>query len=405
MADVAPASSESSLLASPFSSLTTLSHSLQPHYAALRLIPSRRKLSKSPLYAQMEAELVPLLSAVEQATHAQPSSSQLAHDRLRVVAWNIQRGRRLDALTHALKNDPTLRDADVLLLSEVDCGMARSGNRNVSRELATALRMHYAFGVSYLVLGDDVLENESGEANTLALAGSAVLSRWPIVSTKSLDLPELKDKFSSKSEKRLGKKRALAAKLALPSGDLWASTCHLDSNASPIQRGQQLASLLRDVSTDGTRQLVGGDFNTTTYDASGTGALVADLLHKFFTKGFDATVNGYMTPEFSYEQPIFEVLSSYGFLHEGFNDRSQGTCFYDVESPYEEAKLRQKVGSLATRWLQRRLRPWNGCVPARLDWFVGKGLQPIAAGVVHVPRKDGIPASDHRPIFVDLQTG
>lgn len=206
MADVAPASSESSLLASPFSSLTTLSHSLQPHYAALRLIPSRRKLSKSPLYAQMEAELVPLLSAVEQATHAQPSSSQLAHDRLRVVAWNIQRGRRLDALTHALKNDPTLRDADVLLLSEVDCGMARSGNRNVSRELATALRMHYAFGVSYLVLGDDVLENESGEANTLALAGSAVLSRWPIVSTKSLDLPELKDKFSSKSEKRLGKK-------------------------------------------------------------------------------------------------------------------------------------------------------------------------------------------------------
>ena len=99
MADVAPASSESSLLASPFSSLTTLSHSLQPHYAALRLIPSRRKLSKSPLYAQMEAELVPLLSAVEQATHAQPSSSQLAHDRLRVVAWNIQRGRRLDALT------------------------------------------------------------------------------------------------------------------------------------------------------------------------------------------------------------------------------------------------------------------------------------------------------------------
>lgn len=404
MAAVAPSSSESSPLASPFSSQTDLSHRLQPHYAALRLTPSRRKLLQSPLYAQIEAELLSVLSAVEHAVHAQPAASKQPNGRLRVVAWNIQRGRRLDALTQALQNDPTLRDADVLLLSEVDCGMGRSGNRNVSRELATALRMHYAFGVSYLVLGDDVLENEQGAANTLALAGSAILSRWPIVATKNLDLPELKDKFSSKSEKRLGKKRALAAQLQLPSGDLWVSTCHLDSNASPSQRGVQLRALLDEVSADGTRQLVGGDFNTTTYDASGTAALVSDLLHKFFTKGFDATVEGYMTPEHSYEQPIFEVLAQCGFRHEGFNDRSQGTYFYDVDSPYEEAKLRQKVGIVATRWLQRRLRPWNGCVPARLDWFVGKNLQPVAASVVRVARQDGIPASDHLPIVVDLQT-
>ncbi|MBL8632792.1 MAG: endonuclease/exonuclease/phosphatase family protein [Myxococcales bacterium] len=405
MAVVASASSEPAPLASPFSSRTDISHNLQPHYAALRLIPSRRKLMKSPLYAQIEPALRSVLSAVETATHAQPAVSQHPPDRLRVVAWNIQRGRRLEALKHALQHDPTLREADVLLLSEVDCGMGRSGNRNVSRELATALRMHYAFGVSYLVLGDDVLENETGEANTLALAGSAILSRFPIGTTKSLDLPELKDKFSSKSEKRLGKKRALAAQLQLPSGDLWVSTCHLDSNASPMQRGMQLRTLLQEVSAHGTQQLVGGDFNTTTYDASGTGALVSDLLHKFFTKGFDATVDGYMTPEHSYEQPIFTVLAECGFLHEGLNDRSQGTYFYDVDSPYEEAKLRQKVGLLATRWLQKRLRPWNGCVPARLDWFVGKNVQPLGAGVVRVPRENGILASDHLPIFVDLQLG
>jgi len=387
---------------SAFSELSEIRHGFQPHFEALRAIPSRQKLLSSALYADISSQLDPLLCAVEKGSHASPSPPGLPGEVLRVVAWNIQRGRRLTAIAEALRTDPVLAKADVLLLSEVDNGMGRSGNHHVARELAASLRMHYAFGVSYLVLGDDVLENEEGASNTLALAGSAVLSRWPIGATKNLDLPELKDKFSSKSEKRLGKKRALAAEIRLPSGPLWVSTCHLDSNASPKQRSRQLSKLLREVSSQGSRHLVGGDFNTTTYDASGPGALLWDLLHKLFLTGFNATVDGYMTPEHSYEQPIFSVLDELGFAHAGLNDRSAGTYFYDVESPYEEAKLLDKVGRLATRWLQRRLRPWNGCVPARLDWFVGKNVSPQASGVIEVKSQDGIPASDHRPIFVDL---
>ncbi|MBL9041886.1 MAG: endonuclease/exonuclease/phosphatase family protein [Myxococcales bacterium] len=387
---------------SPFAELDEIRHALQPHYPALRAIPSRAKLLRSPLYASIAPQLTPLLTAVERGCHGSPTASCSPPGELRAVAWNIQRGRHLSALIEALRDDPELRRADVLLLSEVDLGMGRSGNRNIARELAVALGMHYAFGVSYLVLGDDVLENQEGAANTLALAGAAVLSRWPLGTVYNLDLPELRDKFSSKSEKRLGKKRALAAEILLPSGSLWVSTCHLDSNASPTQRSRQLAALLTELSSRGAHQLVGGDFNTTTYDASGTGALVFDLLHKLVTKGFHATVEGYMTPEDSYEQPLFATLEQLGYAHQGFNDRRQGSYFYDVESPYEEAKLIQKVGGLATRWLQRRLRPWNGCVPARLDWFVGRGVLPLAAGVVEVKRQDGIPASDHRPVFVDI---
>ncbi len=389
-------------ITSAFSELNEIRHGLQPHYETLRAIPSRQKLLSSPLYADISSQLEPLLCGVEKGSHASPSPPGLPGEVLRVVAWNIQRGRRLAAITEALRTDPVLARADVLLLSEVDNGMGRSGNHHVARELAASLRMHYAFGVSYLVLGDDVLENEEGASNTLALAGSAVLSRWPMGATKNLDLPELKDKFSSKSEKRLGKKRALAAEIRLPSGPLWVSTCHLDSNASPMQRSRQLSKLLSEVSAQGTRHLVGGDFNTTTYDASGPGALLLDLLHKLFFTGFNATVDGYMTPEDSYEQPIFAVLAELGFAHAGLNDRSTGTYFYDVASPYEEAKLFDKVGRLATRWLQRRLRPWNGCVPARLDWFVGKNVSPQTSGVIEVKRQEGIPASDHRPIFVDL---
>ena len=101
-----------------------------------------------------------------------------------------------------------LRTADVLMLSEVDNGLGRSHNRNVARELADALGMSYAFAVSYVTLEDDHLENPEGRENTLALAGSAILSRAPIRRVINADLPELRDKFSS-SEKRLGKKRAV----------------------------------------------------------------------------------------------------------------------------------------------------------------------------------------------------
>ena len=157
---------------------------------------------------------------------------------LRAVAWNIQRGARLDDLRRAVVAPP-FAGTDLLLLSEVDVGLGRSGNRNVARELAEALGMSYAFGVSYLALTDDFGDDSAGRENTLALSGAAILSRYPIGRVENIDLPEVRDKFHS-SEKRLGKKRALLAEIALPDGPLAVAACHLDSNASPAQRARQL---------------------------------------------------------------------------------------------------------------------------------------------------------------------
>jgi hypothetical protein len=110
-----------------------------------------------------------------------------------------------------------------------------------------------------------------------------------------------------------------------------------------------------------------------------------------------------MTPERTYEQPLFAVLRRHGFSLEGFNDRARGTYCYDVMSPYAVAKLHAKVGRLLTRWLQRRLRPWKGVVPARLDWFAGRGVSPQAATVGAARDARGVPLSDHAAIAVDLQ--
>ena len=73
--------------------------------------------------------------------------------------------------------------ADVVLLTELDVGMARSGNRHTVRELARTMGAGYAFGVEYveLGLGDDREKAwHAGESNAVGLHGNAILSKAPL---------------------------------------------------------------------------------------------------------------------------------------------------------------------------------------------------------------------------------
>ena len=58
-----------------------------------------------------------------------------------------------------------LSRADVIVLNEADWGVKRTDYRNVTRELAAALQMNYAFGVEFvevdpLTLGTETFEGE-----------------------------------------------------------------------------------------------------------------------------------------------------------------------------------------------------------------------------------------------------
>ena len=388
-----------------FARVEAVQHEIHSHYPALRAIRTRKALERSALWAEIGGEVRRVLAGVERGDCAPvppPAAVPAPGGRvLRAVAWNIQRGARFDDLRRGLLAPP-LAGADLLLLSEVDVGLGRSGNRNVARELAETLGMNYAFGVSYLALTDDFGDDSAGRENTLALSGAAILSRYPIGRVENIDLPEIRDKFRS-SEKRLGKKRALLAEVALPDGPLVVAACHLDSNASPTQRASQLGGVLDSVERSGVaRALVGGDFNTSTYDISSTLALARDLLHKLFVTGLRATIEQYLVPERRYERPVFELLRARDFVVEGFNDRGTGTYFYDLTDPYILDRSRRLVGRALTRLQVRHLRPWNGCVPARLDWFAGRNVTPVAAAVERPRAADGRPHSDHAAVIVDV---
>ena len=70
---------------------------------------------------------------------------------IKALAWNIERGNVFEGIVDALKNHVGLLDKDVLLLTELDHGMARSGNRFVAQEIARELKMNYAFALFTLL--------------------------------------------------------------------------------------------------------------------------------------------------------------------------------------------------------------------------------------------------------------
>jgi endonuclease/exonuclease/phosphatase family metal-dependent hydrolase len=379
-----------------FRRLQAITHDLAGHYAELRAVKNRRALERSALWQNIRAEVERVTSAVEQGDAAPAARGD---GQVRAAAWNVQRGTRYGAILAALRDDPVLREADLVLLSEIDCGLGRSGNRNVARELADALGRSYVFAPSYLTLQDDWGENQSGAANTTALAGTAILSRLAIRRAENVDMPALRDKFSS-SERRLGNKRALLIEVDAPAGPLLVGACHLDSNASPRQRARQLAALL-DRMPGGAPAIVGGDFNSSTHDLSSLLASLRDVVRKLLTTGVRRSIDGYMRPAASGEQPLFELLAGRGFAVDGFND-GQPTYRYDFNDPYALQKLRRAGGPplvALVRWLLRRR---NHCLPARLDWFAGRGARAISATVVDPRDADGHAVSDHSAVVCDL---
>uniref|UniRef100_A0A7S2M1N7 Endonuclease/exonuclease/phosphatase domain-containing protein n=1 Tax=Skeletonema marinoi TaxID=267567 RepID=A0A7S2M1N7_9STRA len=101
--------------------------------------------------------------------------------KLKVIEFNAERGKRW------LESAELLRDADVIILNEMDIGMARSDQQHTTRLMAYFLGMNYAWGLEFveLTLGDQGDRNniDSSEQNFHGLHGNAILSKCKITNT------------------------------------------------------------------------------------------------------------------------------------------------------------------------------------------------------------------------------
>ena len=144
-------------------------------------IPGRRAASVlryHPGMANIRWHVVALLLL---ATAALPSSLQLPvqqPDELRVVSYNIKHGRGNDTVVDLERTAAVIRAQrpDVVGLQEVDDRAERSGTVPQAQRLGELLGMHHAFGRFMPFQG--------------GAYGMAILTRQPIVSTTSVQLPE-----------------------------------------------------------------------------------------------------------------------------------------------------------------------------------------------------------------------
>lgn len=174
---------------------------------------------------------------------------------LKVVAWNVEYGRHAQAVIDQLQSDPELRDADVLLLTEVPRADPESNppGINLARELARTLAMDYVLAPSWY----RALEVPGGGEHC-----SAILSKYPLGNVRHLRLRPAYDHYSGLQ--RIGGRHALAADLQVGQRLVGVSVVHLATRDFGPERALQADEVLADANAPGrpALQIVGGDFNT-----------------------------------------------------------------------------------------------------------------------------------------------
>jgi endonuclease/exonuclease/phosphatase family metal-dependent hydrolase len=381
-----------------------LDRRLNEFFPELLKFDSIEAAEKSEVYRKIKPDVERILNAVVQENYA-PTIDQ-KKDTIAALAWNIERGNRFDGIVEALKNHEKLKDKDLLLLTELDYGMARSANRFVARDLAVELELNYAFAPCYIALqkGSGVEEYAAGE-NTKSLHGLAMFSKYPMKNVHAVPLPNGKDKMFGK-EKRLGYLRALVADIEHPLGFFRAVALHLDAHSSRRHRQMQMKIVLDhlDALQPPLPTVIGGDWNTTTYNAQSANRAIAGYFRRVAMGVENVTRNHYPFPDRYFERGLFQELERRGYDYKNLNEIGMGTLHYDMEN----AAYNNNLGDWVPRWcfpfIFWAARRVGGRVSARLDWFAGRGIEPVGKPqtVGDLFDRENVSLSDHDAITLNF---
>jgi endonuclease/exonuclease/phosphatase family metal-dependent hydrolase len=227
------------------------------------------------------------------------------------VRANPKAGRRL--LRSASGEVRDLQGADIIVFDEIDDGVPRSGYQNVPRETAQLLHMNYVYAVEFVELNRlylavhkmDIVDPPAQvrmtakfgvDANRyLGLEGTALLSRYPIISARIVDLPQEYDWYHGEAgaisglvkaenwsaeklfeermtrQVRRGGRIMLVVQLAVPgvpTGTLTVLCPHLEDYARPAGRREQMDFVLKQAGSISGPVMSAGDLNTLGHDGA-----------------------------------------------------------------------------------------------------------------------------------------
>ena len=156
---------------------------------------------------------------------------------LRIVTFNIEYAKRMPPAIEALRGHPDLRDADLLMLQEMDGPSVEA--------VAAALSLNYAYFPA------------SRHPGTGRDVGNAVLTPWPIEAEWKVPLPH-KSRILSQA------RAAVGARVRIGAHTVRVYSVHFGSplGISGSQRRWQARTLLDDAGSDGGPVVIAGDLNS-----------------------------------------------------------------------------------------------------------------------------------------------
>ncbi|TNH20429.1 endonuclease [Testudinibacter sp. TR-2022] len=284
------------------------------------------------------------------------ANAQRLSTEFRVIAWNLERCLDVNASAVLLRQ----YQPDIVLLSEMDNGMARTQQRHTTQALAQELDMYYLYAVEFLELdlGSEIERKlASDDFNDKGWHGNAILSKVPFKSAAMLRFDDHGHWFSGQKvgnhfgEARIGGRMALLAEVATSQGNLLVVSTHLESNVNQdlAYREQQMRTLAQACQQfrPDLPVIIGGDLNS--------GNNLAD--------GLD-----------HHAEPLFATMEQVGY-HWQANPLG-------VTTHQSRITLRQDRQQ-------------------KLDWFCAKAIQCSHREILSAFTPDGTPLSDHEPILAD----
>ncbi|MYB40195.1 endonuclease [Candidatus Saccharibacteria bacterium] len=311
-----------------------------------------------------------------EARQAQTVSS--AKQDVKVVAWNIERGGQLRLQAELLAG----LDADIVLLSEADYGMARSDQRHTAAELAAALGCGYVYGVEFLELGlGSLRESEScaGLTNDVGYHGNAILSRLELKRPALVRLEQTGAWFGEikdGDQRRIGGRMACLATIEVGGVDVAFASVHLEDRATMAERGRLMEVLIDCIEEYAPQApaVIGGDLNTFSFDREAMYGPLGDV-----RRAFAADPGRLLHP--TEHEPLFVLAEGRGYDWQSCNLLGEPT-------------QRLKSTPLSIR---------SG---KKIDWFLTRGLKASAPRVIDAtPRDIAWYLSDHELIAVNLSPG
>lgn len=290
---------------------------------------------------------LPAMNAVQ--TGGDASVKQLSGD-LSVVAWNVERCLfPEDSAAHVAEKKP-----DIVLLSEVDHGMARTKQRHTTEEMAAALGMTYAFGVEFYEMdlgGETERAFCDDDFNVRGWHGNAILSSVPFERVTMVRLDDHGHWFvpgdGDAGQPRVGGRNAILAVVPWGETRLCVVSTHLESNSGADHRTDQFDLLMDAIDNFAPNLpvLIGGDLNT----------------------------GNHIPPDYDWRaETLFAAAEARG---------------YDWSFTADGMTTRP---SLITPHPDRQMK---------LDWFCGRNLKCLSKQVVPSIGAGGRPLSDHDYIW------